>query len=76
MQQQSAQPSPEEKLLHLEAQVQELDALAAYLSQRAAALNAEVRIRDARIKELEAQVAQEANVVRLNDSPGVALDES
>lgn len=51
------QPTPEERILHLEAQVQELDAMAQYLTQRSAALNAEVRLRDLRLAELEAELA-------------------
>lgn len=52
------QPTPEDRIMHLEAQVQELDAMAAFQAQRTAALNVEVRLRDRQIAELEAELAQ------------------
>lgn len=57
-QQQNAQPTPEDRAMALEAQVQELSALVEYLTQRASMMNLEVRVRDRRLAELERERAE------------------
>lgn len=61
--------SPEDRALMEAAQTNEVQALNEYLQNRVLVLNVEVRRRDARIAELEAEVASAQNAAQQHAEP-------